>query len=258
MSASDKLTGMIQRKILGLKARTNPVRYAVTGVVTSCGRHELLERMLSSFFEYNSFPIERVIIVEDGHYAADGLVRKCDSDQLEWIATGQRIGQIVAIDYAYSRVTTPYIFHMEDDWEFYESGFIEKSMQILRLESKCLQVWLRALNDTNGHPCESQVYSRLGISWQRLVQDYQKRKWHGFSFNPGLRRLADYIETGGYGHLTEFDFNDPWKSEMAIGKFYRDRGYFAVILSDQNGNGYVRHTGIDHHTAPPPELAKDL
>ena len=36
-----------------------------------------------------------------------------------------RQGQIKSVDYAYSMVETPYIFHLEDDWEFYESYFIE-------------------------------------------------------------------------------------------------------------------------------------
>ena len=29
------------------------------------------------------------------------------------------------MDRAYSNVTTPFIFHCEDDWEFYRKGFIE-------------------------------------------------------------------------------------------------------------------------------------
>ena len=37
----------------------------VSLVITSCGRFDLLERTLDSFFEYNTYPIKKVIITED-------------------------------------------------------------------------------------------------------------------------------------------------------------------------------------------------
>jgi len=249
----------LRASIIGLGLRVlamfRPDLFGVTVVVTSCARHDLLNNTLTSFFKYNSFPIKHMIIVEDGNQVANALVSKFRSEPIEWLATGRRVGQIAAIDYAYSRVKTPYIFHLEDDWEFYRPGFIERSMQILRLQPTCLQVWLRALGDTNEHPCEPRVFTKHGISWQRLILDFQQGKWHGFSFNPGLRRLTEYVATGGFGNLTSFDFHDPWKTEIAIGRFYRRKGYFAAILCDQEGQGYVRHTGDNHHTAPPPEFS---
>lgn len=253
MRISDRLSGLIQRTSLKLKAKVNPHRFGVTVVVTSCNRHALLDKTLASFFEINTFPISKVIVVEDGPEPARGLEQKYSSEPIEWIATGQRVGQIAAIDYAYSRLKTPYIFHMEDDWEFYKSGFIEKSLQILCFDPKCLQIWIRALDDTNGHPCETSIHSKNGVRWRRMALDYQKGKWHGFSFNPGLRRLSDYIATGGFGNLTSFDFHDPWKTEIEIGRFYRQRGFYAGILVDNNQNGYVKHIGDDHHTPPPSE-----
>jgi hypothetical protein len=38
------------------------------------------------------------------------------------------VGQINAIDQAYAHITTPYIFHSEDDWEYLCSGFVEESL----------------------------------------------------------------------------------------------------------------------------------
>jgi len=37
----------------------------VSLVITSCGRFDLLERTLDSFFKYNTYPIKEVIITED-------------------------------------------------------------------------------------------------------------------------------------------------------------------------------------------------
>jgi hypothetical protein len=36
-----------------------------------------------------------------------------------------------SIDRAYADVTTPFIFHCEDDWRFFRSGFIEESLLLL-------------------------------------------------------------------------------------------------------------------------------
>ena len=60
------------------------------------------------------------------------------------------MGQVAAIDRAYGGVTSEYIFHCEDDWEFHATGLIEKSKVILENNPSILQVWLRGLADTNG------------------------------------------------------------------------------------------------------------
>lgn len=231
-------------------ARLKPEQFGVTAVLTSCNRHDLLNDTLQSFFKFCSYPIRQMIVVEDGSTIPGALIDSFKSRRIVWLSTGRRVGQIAAIDYAYSRVRTPYIFHMEDDWEFYRSGFIERSMTLLRAEQNCLQVWIRSTSDTNDHPLEPRIYTKNGVSWQKLAFNHNRR-WHGFSFNPGLRRLADYIACNGYCSLEKFDFLNPWKTEIAISKFYKDRGMYAAILCDENGAGYVRHTGGERHTPPP-------
>jgi hypothetical protein len=34
-----------------------------------------------------------------------------------------------------------------------------------------------------------------------------------------------------------------WQVESDASKFYQERGFFAAILADNNGAGYVRHLG---------------
>lgn len=224
----------------------------VTVVVTSCGRYDLLRQTLDSFCAFNGFPIDRTIVVEDGNEIPDSLKERYGKP-IDWLCTRRRVGQIAAIDYAYSRVSTPYIFHMEDDWEFFRPDFIERSLAVLANNSDCLQVWIRALSDTQRHPIEPQALLDQGVAWRRLMCDYDLNgwKWHGFSFNPGLRRLSDYVAIGGYGKHARFDFSRPWSAEHAIGEIYRERGFFAAILSDADGLGYVRHIGRDRRVAPP-------
>ncbi|MFO7630192.1 MAG: glycosyltransferase [Prochlorococcaceae cyanobacterium] len=218
----------------------------ITGVLTSCERHDLLVKTLRSFYAVNTFPLDKMIVVEDGLSIPESVRSEFRNYPVEWISTGERVGQIAAIDYAYSRVVTPYIFHLEDDWEFYRGGFIEKSLVILRSQPKCLQVWIRALDDLMGHPVLPYDFKDDGVEWKRLAYDY-KKYWHGFSFNPGLRRMRDYVAINGYGGHGRFDSNDPQNTEENLCRVYRQRDFFAAVLSDEEGSGYVRHSGDDRH-----------
>src|SRR5579863_4692646 len=104
---------------MGAQSRMNET----TVVLTSCGRQDLLGRTINTFLQFNTAPLERFIVIEDGPGERNaGLRRTFSSDLFLWLATGDRVGQIQAVDEAYRRVRTPYIFHCEDDWEFYAPG----------------------------------------------------------------------------------------------------------------------------------------
>ena len=175
----------------------------ITLVLTSCGRYDLLSQTLESFYKFNTYSIKEVIIVED------------------W----NREGQIKSIDKAYARVKTPYIFACEDDWCFYKSGFIEKSLEILEKYPKILQVWLREHNDTNGHP----IVKLPQFDVETMLNPWGN--WGGFSWNPGLRRLDDY-KTLGHPYLY-------YGQEHIVSKAYMDLGFHSAITPE----GYVKHIG---------------
>jgi hypothetical protein len=221
---------------------------SITAVLTSCGRPLLLRRTLQSFYAQNEYPLHEFIVIEDGADIQRQVVAEFANRNITWLATGQRVGQVAAIDYAYSHVTTPYIFHVEDDWEFYRSGFLPASLAVLQDQPKCLQVWIRRINDTNKHPVESHIYRIGGVNWRRMAPSF-RGSWHGFSFNPGLRRMLDYVAIGGYGHCARFEFNKPLLAEKAINKIYHKRGFFAAILDDDKG--FVRHIGKGEHVGVP-------
>ncbi|MGE5269130.1 MAG: glycosyltransferase [Thiohalocapsa sp.] len=235
-----------------------PAQDRISVVLTSCGRQDLLERTLDSFFAFNTAPVAQFLVVEDGTLDANALlIEKYRQHGITWLATSGRVGQIAAIDHAYALVEHPYIFHMEDDWEFYHGGFIENSLQVLEAFPDCLQIWLRALDDTNGHPLCPEQRTAGGIPFRKLQFDFHGR-WHGFSFNPGLRRTADYRLLGKYGWFVTFDANDPSTSERAISEIYRQLGFYASILGDQDGSGYLRHIGWDRTVGEPMTAGGDV
>lgn len=202
----------------------------VTVVITSCGRHDLLIKTLDTFIKYNTYPIKNIIITEDTPWRSEFDYLHKKYPEIIWSKCISHVGQIKSIDRAYSLVKTPYIFHCEDDWEFYQEGFIELSKQIMDKYPKVIQVWLRDKDDTNGHPHFN------GIMAENYMNEY-----HGFSFNPGLKRLSDYKLIGSYesvaSSLSHLHF------ESAIGLVYKNQNYYAAITP----TGYVRHIGNNRH-----------
>jgi hypothetical protein len=202
----------------------------ITFTLTACGRPDLLEKTMDSFFKFNTYPIEKFKIIDDSTTKGvnDRLIEKYKEHNIEWIHNTERLGQTKSIDIMYSDIDTKYIFHCEDDWEFTKHGFIEKSIPILEEHSYIVLVGLRAHNDTNGQPIE--IYNK---DFDLMAMNFQGI-WHGFTFNPGLRRLAEYLLVKPYESIG-------WETELSIE--YKKLGYRAAILKDK----HVEHIGWNRH-----------
>jgi hypothetical protein len=223
----------------------------VTVVLTSCGRQDLLERTLDSFFLHNTYPVRAFIIIEDGVRSInDHLQSKYQKYAVTWLDTGERAGQVAAIDIAYARVKTDFIFHCEDDWEFLRPRFIERSLVILNSRPDILMVSLRDKDDQNGYPVYDPVYFAEWVPYRLMYESYDAGKsgtWHGFAWNPGLRRRRDYELLGSFGSLDPLHTKPAWQVEREAGVFYRKHGFATALLAEDCGPGYVRHLGDDRH-----------
>ena len=228
----------------------------ITVVVTSCNRHDLLARTLESFrAQETEGRIARILVAEDGDADPEAVCAKFGA---EYFRTGERVGQVALIDRAYAKVTTPFIFHLEDDWEFYRPGFLQKSRAFLESDPKILLVQLRAWNDTGGHPISHAAPDR---SFGVMATGYCDC-WHGFTFNPGLRRLSDYQLLGASYEKQPRTMYVVAKTptaalpfEVEASAFYHRLGYRAVILDE---GGYVRHIGADRHVVHPGDTSVNL
>lgn len=229
----------------------------ITVVVTSCNRHDLLARTLESFRAHETEGrIARIILGEDGDADPSAL---CARFGAELVRTGERVGQIRLIDRLYAMVDTPYIFHLEDDWEFHRSGFMEKSRALLEADPQTLLVWLRAWDDTFEHPLS---YRSPDGSWGVMAYDFCNC-WHGFTFTPSLRRLADYkrLPPGGFSALPRTMYIVAKKDaaglpyEVEASAFYRRLGMRALILDE---GGYVRHIGGNRHVVHPADAGSGV
>ena len=222
-------------------------------VVTCCGRIDLLEKTLDSFFRYNTYPIKKVIITEDSGIPQDfSRTQKIIPCDLEIIENKINIGQIASIDKAYALVDTDYIFHCEEDWEFYNSGFIEKSFEILNTNPKLITVWLRSYQDTKNHAIMlDEKFDLSNNDYYYLMDGARKKHWCGFTFNPGLRRTSDCMIFHPYNQLEVRKEKNGLllMGEIDLSIYYQELGYRAAITS--KSGGYVRHIGGKRHVPLP-------
>lgn len=204
----------------------------VSLVITSCGRFDLLEKTLDSFFEKNTYPIKKIIITED---STEGnklkkLVSKYKNQNFHLIVNETRLGQLKCIDKAYKEVDTEYVFHCEDDWQFLKEGFIEKSMELLENDKKIFMIGLRDKNDFKSDFFKNGNYiSKYG--------NFYEVEAEVFSYNPGLRRKKDCDLFG----LHEKLYNQ--KYEEVLSQFYKEKGYTSIYFQEK----YVEHIGDKRH-----------
>ncbi len=222
----------------------------ITLVVTSCGRFDLLARTLETFDAFNTAPINQVIITEDsGSDAVADALPAHWKEHTKIFVNRPKIGQLASIDLAYGAVKTPFIFHCEDDWEFYRPGFVEASRAILEQMPSVLVVWLRSFaHDVRiSYPFHSlgERYVIDGEACSRLLSS--NPSWQGFTFNPGLRRLQDYRPQAPFAR-----FESSAAGESGLSRAYAERQFFAVILESDA----VLHIGGENHVWNPQDALK--
>ncbi|WP_135445150.1 glycosyltransferase [Vibrio tasmaniensis] len=234
--------------------KCNGINNDVSLVVTSCKRHDLLNKTLLSFVEFNTYPIEKVIIIEDSDNElpskelrtifSDSNCGLYDETDFVFINNRTNIGQMKSIDKAYSHVDSRYIFHCEDDWQFFKVGFIEASLRILDINDNIFTVWLRSYDDLNGHSV-SNLKCESGISYRKIEP---MKFWTGFTLNPGLRLTKNCMKFLPYSSIERLDTSLKGRTETSesdIAILYANNGYFGVVTSEVDG--YVNHMGAGRH-----------
>jgi len=235
----------------------------VTFVMTACGRPDLMERTLDSFFKYNSYKIDRYIVTEDSmdldvFNECKRLNSQKYNNKIEFIFNEKKLGQAASIDKAYSKVETEYVFHCEEDWEFYCSGFVEKSLKVLQNDKKVLQAWIRPKSDKILNRIDDNVYTISGVPVRDVLPVSFKvsnakgpgkhltiNNYMGFSWNPGLKRMSDYkLLNKGYSGIVE---------EHMIDAFYRshENKFKVVSISLNDKDGFVKHIGWNRRADDP-------
>src|ERR1017187_8949794 len=203
----------------------------VSVVITSFDRWELLRDTIDSFRATNTYPIDKFIVIDDSDNKEFHTTLRHQYPDITVISEGHR-GQVECIDKAYSLVTTPYVFHTEDDFNYVRPAFIEKSLAVLKHDPRIMQVSIRYREDLGNYPILPEVYTTTdGVQYQ-ILGDYDW--WHGFSFQCGLRLMEAYNKVRPY---TQWSAPDKFITirECLIGEAYYKIDYKVAILMD----GYV-------------------
>ena len=210
---------------------------AYSVVITSCGRFDLLRATIASLLPHLDIPPQKIIIVEDSCDPSVKTVAAEFDGNFEILVNDVKLGQIASIDRAYKRVTTPYIFHCEDDWEFFRTGFIAESAELLGLIPSVSMVSLRPRKELN--PLVRHLPAeRVGtIDFFRYDPSLHP-EYFSYSFNPGLRRLQDYHRLGPFA---------PLGHEPDISYAFKKAGFRMAGLE----NPAVTHIGGGRHVEDP-------
>lgn len=221
-----------------------------TVVLTSCGRFDLLRETIASFIAHADQPPARFIVIEDTGDAAvrralDGLEPGAEGG-FDVILNDPQLGQMRSIDKAYATVETPLVFHCEDDWEFFRSGFIAESARVLAARPEVSMVGLRPRAELNPRVRETPV-ERLDDAEGALeyfaLDPTLHPEYFGYSFNPGLRRLADFRRFAPVAALG---------AEEDVSYAFKQAGFRMANLE----TAAVRHLGDGRHVDDPTKHAK--
>lgn len=162
----------------------------------------------------------------------------------ERIDLGKQVGHHAAVDAMYAKVRTPYVFHMEDDWEFTRHDFLNDAIRLLEQNAKISSVCFR---DTDNFFIEDKARALIveeetdGIRYARM--DALSPKWYGYTFNPHLARISLWEDFGGFSGF---------KRESHISRKLRADGKFTAFLKP----GACQHIGFVSVAHKPPSRFK--
>lgn len=219
----------------------------VTAVFTSYNRFDLLCWTIDSFNQANTYSVKEIIIIDDsGSVMMQNKIRKTYPNY-HLILNEKNIGLVESIDKAYPLVTTQYIFHSEDDFDYFKPGFIEKCIRVMEHDPKIFRVGIRGQTHTKSLDPVIQMAGdvpfRLPLFYPMDVNAWGNQFWFGFGFQCGMIRKCHYDIVKPY---TQYSTPQEFITtrECRIGLAYHALGLLAVSLTED----YATHTGGQRST----------
>lgn len=217
-----------------------------TVAVTSCGRHDLLAETLRSLAPRLDPEPAAVIVIEDGGDPAAEAAVAASFPGARVILNEARLGQMASLDRLYAAIETPLVFHCEDDWAFTRDGFIAESWTLLERFPEVSMVSLRPRAELNPLVRDAPEERLEGLRFFR-ADPAAHPEYFGYSFNPGLRRLADarrFLPFSAIG------------AEEDVSWAFKRAGFTMAYLAEPA----VRHIGDARHVEDPtrPPKARGL
>jgi GR25 family glycosyltransferase involved in LPS biosynthesis len=240
------------------------VKNGITVTMTTCKRFDLFERTVNSFLEccIDKELITEWIVIDDNSSEKDKEKMKELYPFINFIfKKKEEKGHVQSMNMLYNLVKTPYMFNMEDDWEFfYKDNYLTRCLKVLSLNDKYGQCLVNKsygegnesfesiggilhsftnsygenyyfehhfINNENDTREEIMKYSNVLDKTSFTNQYY----WPHFSFRVGLTKMSIFKEIGKFNHVNHF--------EMEYAYRYANKGYTTVFLDSI----YCSHIG---------------
>jgi GT2 family glycosyltransferase len=240
------------------------VKNGITVTMTTCKRFDLFERTVNSFLEccINKELITEWIVIDDNSSEKDREKMKELYPFINFIfKKTEEKGHVQSMNMLYNLVKTPYMFNMEDDWEFfYKDNYLTRCLEVLSQNEKYGQCLVNKsygegnesfesiggilhsftnsdgenyyfehhfINNENDTREEIMKYSNV-LSKTSFTNQYY---WPHFSFRVGLTKMSIFKEIGHFNPVNHF--------EMEYAYRYVNKGYTTVFLDSI----YCSHIG---------------
>jgi hypothetical protein len=214
----------------------------VTGILTSCGRPDLLEETLASFAWHMTPP--RILLTED---AADERVAALCARRFPFVEVTlnrPKRGHLGSVDFLYGAVRTPFVLHLEDDWRFDAPVDAKAALSFLEAEPGIAAVCLRAFDELKPRHREAARIAVHGGQRFAIMNANADPNWFGYTFNPCLARRSVWAEHGPFA---------PQVTEEGVSRLAKSKGLTIAYLLP----GPVRHIGGGRNVPDPVQGMKD-
>jgi hypothetical protein len=212
-----------------------PVPDSITICMTSCGRLDLLAETLASFRAHN--PGGQLLISEDSTDPTVIAAVVAAYPDARVLSGADRLGIMGSIDRLYSQVTTPYIFHLEDDWAF--SGSVDWAAAIAMLESRAdiANVCVRDISEIKEKYRNRSDAADVARQNFLVMRTDAHPEYFAWSPNPGLISLDMYRRYAPFSRV---------QPDQMSGVMKKDGLRQAFLLP-----GVARHIGYGRNVVDP-------
>ena len=223
----------------------------ITAFILSCNRLDLLQQTVTSFMATRDLDTKVVIVDDSGEpHIFERLVSSYGSFA-DIICFPENRGLWWAKDFMVSFCSTKYIFYVEDDWLFLNTGYLSKSLKVLQDHREIGSVDLswRTFEEEgfdSYHPelVEDTFYHKK--PWQISPNHLHWFCWHG---SPNLKRREDLILLGRVEQFyTEWNIDRKFYALGFRGAFLKDRyvthlgDYRSVMAAKRTAEGQTPET----------------
>lgn len=236
-----------------------PQEYLVTFTMTTCKRFDLFERTMNSFLTacLDCDRIGRWLVVDDNSSDDDREKMRAKYPFIEfYFKTPAMKGHPQSMNIIRRLVTTPYFFHMEDDWVFYvKRRYISDCLDVLHNTPANCPVLGQCLINKGYAETSTDIDLKGGLPMtvenvryfihEHASTDHEQKEllakygecrncwyWPHFSLRPGLSKTAIMDDVGLFNEkIAHF--------EMEFAKRYVQKGYSSAYLEGI----YSRHIG---------------